>query len=146
MRVPSIGVGTGPPDCCCGLRPSTALRGCCCSTGRRGAIRATPGGLPGGARDSHETPEEAALREAHEEAGLPAEHLRVRFSVITAEVRGPGGVHWTYTTVVADAAEQLPTVRNQESTALSWVALEKVTTLQLHPGFAAIWKLLSSRL
>jgi len=103
-------------------------------------------GLPGGARDSHETPEEAALREAHEETGLPAEHLRVRFSVITAEVRGPGGVHWTYTTVVADAAEQLPTVRNQESTALSWVALDAVTALQLHPGFAASWKLLSSRL
>jgi 8-oxo-dGTP pyrophosphatase MutT (NUDIX family) len=60
-------------------------------------------GLPGGARDSHESPEEAALREAHEEAGLPAEHLRVRFSVVTAEVRGPGGVHWTYTTVVAEA-------------------------------------------
>ena len=33
-------------------------------------------GLPGGARDSHETPEQAAVREAHEEAGLPAEGSR----------------------------------------------------------------------
>ena len=48
--------------------------------------------------------------------------------------------------MVADATEQLPTVRNRESTALNWVALEEVTTLQLHPGFAASWKLLSSRL
>ena len=30
-------------------------------------------GLPGGARDSHETAEQAAVREAHEEAGLPSE-------------------------------------------------------------------------
>ncbi|MEI7516914.1 MAG: NUDIX hydrolase [Mycobacteriaceae bacterium] len=103
-------------------------------------------GLPGGARDSHETPEEAALREAHEEAGLPREHLQVRFSVVTADVRGPGGVHWTYTTVVADTSEQLPTVLNPESTALNWVALEQVTALPLHPGFAASWKLLSSQL
>ena len=48
-------------------------------------------GLPGGARDSHETAEQAAFREAHEEAGLPAEHLRVRIAVITAEVTGSGG-------------------------------------------------------
>ena len=27
-------------------------------------------GIPGGARDSHETPTEAALREAHEEIGI----------------------------------------------------------------------------
>ena len=103
-------------------------------------------GLPGGALDSHETPEEAALREAHEEAGLPREHLQVRFSVVTAEVHGPGGVHWIYTTVVADAARTLPTVLNQESTALSWVATEEVTALPLHPGFAASWKRLSSQL
>ena len=103
-------------------------------------------GLPGGARDSHETPEEAALREAHEEAGLAREHLQVRFSVVTATVRGPAGVHWTYTTVVADTSEQLPTVLNQESTALSWVAIEKVTSLPLHPGLAASWSDLSSRL
>ena len=100
-------------------------------------------GLPGGARDSHETPEEAALREAHEEAGLPREHLQVRFSVITAEVRGPRGVHWTYTTVIAEATEKLPTVLNQESTALSWVALEEVTSRNLHPGFEASWNQLS---
>src|ERR1700712_5837404 len=34
--------------------------------------------LPGGARDSHETPEQTAVREAHEEAGLTAGRLTVR--------------------------------------------------------------------
>ena len=97
-------------------------------------------GLPGGARDSHESPEESALREAHEEAGLPAEHLRVRFSVVTAEVRGPGGVHWTYTTVVADADELLHTVPNRESAELRWVGEDEVADLPLHPGFAASWE------
>jgi 8-oxo-dGTP diphosphatase len=55
-------------------------------------------------------------------------------------------VRWTYTTVVADAPETLPTVPNHESRALSWVAMDQVTGLRLHPGFAASWKGLSSRL
>ncbi len=61
-------------------------------------------GLPGGARDSHETPEQTAVREAHEEAGLLTERLAVRATVVTAEVLGAGGTRWSYTTVVADAA------------------------------------------
>ena len=51
-------------------------------------------GLPGGARDSHETPEQAAVREAHEEAGLPADLLTVRTTVVTASRnRKPLDVH-----------------------------------------------------
>ena len=57
-------------------------------------------GLPGGARDSHETVEEAAVREAHEEAGLTADRLTVRTTVVTAHASGSD---WTYTTVIADA-------------------------------------------
>ncbi|GAB1811116.1 hypothetical protein MUNTM_01530 [Mycobacterium sp. MUNTM1] len=57
-------------------------------------------GLPGGARDSHETPEQTALREAREETGLAADQLGVRATVVTARAAGGG---WTYTTVVADA-------------------------------------------
>ncbi len=45
-------------------------------------------GLPGGARDSHETVEQAAIREAHEEAGLSEDQLTVRTKVITKEVFG----------------------------------------------------------
>lgn len=96
-------------------------------------------GLPGGARDSHETPEQAAVREAHEEAGLPAESLIVRTTVVTAEVSGMTGSHWTYTTVIADAAQLLETVPNRESSELRWVAEDEVADLLLHPGFAASW-------
>ncbi|GFG73485.1 NUDIX hydrolase [Mycobacterium botniense] len=96
-------------------------------------------GLPGGARDSHETPEQTAVREAREEAGLPVEQLSVRATVVTAEVFGAGGSHWTYTTVVADAAELLRTVPNRESTELRWVGEDEVAHLPLHPGFAASW-------
>jgi len=94
-------------------------------------------GLPGGARDSHETPEQAAVREAHEEAGLPADQLTVRATVVTAEI---SGTSWTYTTVIADAAELLETVPNRESAELRWVAVDDVPELPLHPGFAASWE------
>jgi 8-oxo-dGTP diphosphatase len=97
-------------------------------------------GLPGGARDSHETPEQTAVREAREEAGLPAERLAVRATVVTAEVSGARGTHWTYTTVVADAGELLHTVPNRESTELRWVGENEVADLPLHPGFAASWQ------
>lgn len=97
-------------------------------------------GLPGGARDSHETPEQTAVREAHEEAGLPADLVSVRATVVTAEVSGIGGTRWSYTTVVADAAELLQTVPNRESAEMRWVAESEVANLPLHPGFAASWQ------
>jgi len=96
--------------------------------------------LPGGARDSHETAEETAVREAREEAGLTAERLAVRGMVVTAEVAGIGGMPWTYTTVVADAGELLNTVPNRESAELRWVGENEVAELPLHPGFAASWQ------
>lgn len=101
-------------------------------------------GLPGGARDSHETAEQAAVREAHEEAGLPADLLTVRTTVVTAEVAGTGGTRWTYTTVIADAAELLATVPNRESAELRWVAEDEVAALPLHPGLSASWARLRS--
>ncbi|OBF59343.1 DNA mismatch repair protein MutT [Mycobacterium sp. 852002-50816_SCH5313054-b] len=97
-------------------------------------------GLPGGARDSHETPEQTAVREAHEEAGLLADLVSVRATVVTADVSGIGGTRWSYTTVVADAAELLPTVPNRESAEMRWVAESEVADLPLHPGFAASWQ------
>ncbi len=101
-------------------------------------------GLPGGARDSHETPQETAVREAHEEAGLPADRVAVRATMVTARVAGMGGTHWTYTTVVADAPELLHTVPNRESAEMRWVAENEVVNLPLHPGFAASWQRLRS--
>ncbi len=96
-------------------------------------------GLPGGARDSHETPEQAAVREAQEEAGLLADQLTVRSVLVTAAVSG-----WTYTTVIADAGALLKTVPNRESAELRWVDEDKVADLPLHPGFAASWERLRS--
>jgi 8-oxo-dGTP diphosphatase len=93
--------------------------------------------LPGGARDSHETVEQAAVREANEEAGLTADQLVVRGTVVTATASGG---QWTYTTVIADAPGPLRTVPNRESSELRWVAEEDVADLPLHPGFAASWE------
>ncbi|MCV7133453.1 NUDIX hydrolase [Mycobacterium hodleri] len=98
-------------------------------------------GLPGGARDSHETVEQAAVREAQEEAGLTADQLVVRREVVTFE---PQGVSWTYTTVIADAPEPLRTVPNRESSELRWVPEDEVADMPLHPGFAASWERLRS--
>ncbi|MCV7192584.1 NUDIX hydrolase [Mycolicibacterium brumae] len=96
-------------------------------------------GLPGGALDSHETPEQAAVREANEEAGLSAEALRVRVTLVTAQVAAIGGGSWSYTTVIADADGLLDTIANRESDELRWVAVDDITDLPLHPGFAASW-------
>ena len=96
-------------------------------------------GLPGGARDSHETPEQTAVREAREEAGLVPDRLVVRAAVVTAEVSGLRGSRWSYTTVVADAGELLETIANRESAELRWVGEDDVAALPLHPGFAASW-------
>ena len=92
--------------------------------------------LPGGARDSHETPEQAAVREAQEEAGLAADRIVIAAALITATVADGA---WTYTTVIADTDELLPVTPNAESTELRWVAEDEVAGLKLHPGFAASW-------
>ena len=97
-------------------------------------------GLPGGALDSHEEADEAAVREAYEEAGLSAEQIVVRTTVVTARVAGMDGVSWTYTTVVADTHELLDTVANRESAELRWVPEREVDDLLLHPAFARSWK------
>jgi 8-oxo-dGTP diphosphatase len=91
-------------------------------------------GVPGGARGSTETAEQAALREAHEETGLDPVLVRVT----TSSVEDHGG--WSYTTVLA-AADDLLDVHSEdrESTAVRWVPVEEVEQLPLHPGFAAAW-------
>ena len=90
-------------------------------------------GLPGGARDSHETVEEAALREAAEETALDVTQVRLRHTFVDDH----GG--WSYTTVYADALTQLDTVPNEESAALEWVGADRVDALPLHPGFGHTW-------
>jgi 8-oxo-dGTP diphosphatase len=90
-------------------------------------------GLPGGARDSHETVEQAALREASEETALDVTQVRTRHTFVDDH----GG--WSYTTVYGDALTQLDTVPNDESAALEWVPVDRVDALPLHPGFGHTW-------
>lgn len=91
-------------------------------------------GIPGGARGRQESAVEAALREAHEEAGLPAGAVSLEREVVDDH----GG--WSYTTVVASAPGAIP-VRplDGESVALEWVPLDAVARRPLHPGFAVGW-------
>lgn len=91
-------------------------------------------GLPGGARDSHETVIATALREAAEEAAIdPAAVEPIGLSTVDH-----GG--WSYTTVVARAlATVIPIAANWESEDVRWCDLEEVDRLPLHPGFAASW-------
>ena len=89
--------------------------------------------LPGGARDSHESVIQAALREAHEEAGID----RAAVAIVGEWQDDHGG--WSYTTVIAEVVGPLRLVPNAESTELRWVAEPDVAAFALHPGFAGSW-------
>ncbi|WJL95347.1 NUDIX domain-containing protein [Microbacterium sp. ET2] len=98
-------------------------------------------GLPGGARHQGEGATDAALREAREEAGVPAAAVRPRFvSVLDVEI-------WTYTTVVAEVVVPFePVIADPESLELAWVGIDEVEDYPLHPGFGAAWPLLRESL
>jgi len=96
-------------------------------------------GIPGGARDSHESPPEAAVREAGEEAGL------VPADVLVRETQRDDHGGWVYDTVIAETTRPVQTVANAESVDLRWVREEEVAALPLHPGFARSWPLLRAR-
>jgi 8-oxo-dGTP diphosphatase len=91
-------------------------------------------GVPGGARASWETPEQAALREVSEEVDVSLDIVEI------------GGIHhddhggWSYWTVVASAHEALVAApRGRETAEMRWVPADFVSDLPLHPGFAATW-------
>jgi 8-oxo-dGTP diphosphatase len=91
-------------------------------------------GMPGGARDSHESVLAAALREAAEECGVPPERVRPRG--IFADDHGG----WSYTTVLAAAPATFAVESDYDETEdVAWVALTDVTRLNLHPGLAEHW-------
>lgn len=91
-------------------------------------------GLPGGARDSHESVRTAALREAAEEAGIDPGSVRVT-GVHTDDHGG-----WSYATVLAEGVAQVRLVNaNPESVNVRWHPVDSVERLPLHPGFAASW-------
>lgn len=89
-------------------------------------------GILGGARNSGETAEQAAAREAGEEAGLQGSHYRP----VGTFVDDHGG--WSYTTVVGHARDAVRlTALTAETLEMRWVAVEDLHRLPLHPGFAA---------
>ncbi len=92
-------------------------------------------GLVGGARDSHETVAEAALREAGEEAEVDPDLVTV-----VAELVGADHVDWSYTYVIGLAADGLTVADvTPESDALEWVDLDAVAERTLHSAFATSW-------
>jgi 8-oxo-dGTP diphosphatase len=92
-------------------------------------------GIPGGARDSHETIHEAAIREAKEEIGI-IEHLVEPLEIFTDD-HGD----WRYDTVVARAAQGLEAhEQNDESLDVRWIPLDEIDTYPLHPSFAKTWE------
>lgn len=98
-------------------------------------------GLPGGARHHNESAVQGAIREAHEEAGVPSNLLQFKFT----SVLDLG--FWSYTTVVAEVTEKFdPLMGDAESIELRWVAVDAVEALPLHPGFKAGWSALRAEL
>ena len=98
-------------------------------------------GLPGGARGSGESSEQAAVRETSEETGVDPAGVTTH----GAYVDDHGG--WSYTTVLGRAARLLEVhALDRESTAVAWVPVDDVGGLVLHPGFAASWPAVRAQL
>ena len=91
-------------------------------------------GIPGGARDSHESTIEGAFREAVEETGIDT-NLLTPLHTFTDDHGS-----WKYDTVIARAQEGLVAHEvNDESHEVRWVQIEEVAELPLHPSFAKSW-------
>jgi 8-oxo-dGTP diphosphatase len=91
-------------------------------------------GIPGGARDSHESTIEGAFREAVEETGIDTSLLTALHTF--TDDHGD----WKYETVIALATGDLVAHEvNDESHEVRWVDIEKVEELPLHPSFAKSW-------
>jgi 8-oxo-dGTP diphosphatase len=91
-------------------------------------------GIPGGARDSHETVLEAAIREAKEETGIDPVHLT------PIQTFSDDHGSWRYDTVIAYASDDLVAHElNDESHEVRWVEIDEVDELTLHPSFEKSW-------
>lgn len=100
-------------------------------------------GAPGGALAPGETPLDGALREAHEEAGIPPGAVRVLGEYVLDH--GP----WRYTTILADTLpgttiDVRPT--DPESLEIAWVPVDRVPDRRLLPAFGDAWPELAARL
>ena len=91
-------------------------------------------GIPGGARDSHESTIEGAFREAVEETGIDTRLLTPLHTF--SDDHGD----WKYETVIARGSDDLIAHEvNDESHEVRWVEIDEVDELPLHPSFAKSW-------
>jgi 8-oxo-dGTP diphosphatase len=91
-------------------------------------------GIPGGARDSHESTIEGAFREAVEETGIDTSLLTVLHTY--TDDHGD----WKYETVIAKGSNEIVAHEvNDESHEVRWVNIERVEELPLHPSFEKSW-------
>jgi ADP-ribose pyrophosphatase YjhB (NUDIX family) len=91
-------------------------------------------GVPGGAKASWETPEEAALRELAEEVEMAIDGVTVD------RIHDDDHGGWSYWTVIATVATPMVAKpRSRETAEMRWVADASVASLELHPGFATTW-------
>ena len=91
-------------------------------------------GIPGGARDSHETAIESALREMSEELAIAPNSVTVIHDNMWTD-----HVDWHYHTVIALTSRSVVFETNEEAELADWIELAKVADLDLHPGFADTW-------
>jgi 8-oxo-dGTP diphosphatase len=90
--------------------------------------------FPGGALEPGEAPADAALRELHEELGVPATAVRV-----ISDVAGMDHGVWRYTYVLGQLTTpwaDVPFAPNWETEAIAWLAPDHLDTLPLHPDLA----------
>ena len=98
-------------------------------------------GIPGGARDSHESPLEAALREANEEIGIDIKLLSTVGEFVDDHIT------WSYHTIIAKAAPELIAHEmNDESLEVKWIPINEIENQKLHPSFANTWPKLREKL
>ena len=91
-------------------------------------------GIPGGARDSHESVIQGAIREAIEETGIDPTFLTSLHTY--SDEHG----NWRYDTIIARATVDLVAHEvNEESHEVRWVDIDKVAELSLHPSFGNSW-------
>ena len=91
-------------------------------------------GIPGGARDSHETAIEAAIRELQEELSVMHDVVEIVHDVLLTDHGS-----WSYHTVIGLLSSVHELVPNEESVEARWIAIEEIHELQLHPGLAEVW-------
>jgi 8-oxo-dGTP diphosphatase len=89
--------------------------------------------IPGGALNSDETALEGALREFAEEIGV----YLTDYEVAIEHEDDHGG--WSYWTIVLDLPTpfEAPDRLHWETSATSWVTLDELAELELHPAFRA---------